>query len=87
MVRLCKETQSTSMGEANIASFIDDSSNPFRAIQELTTKNKMNLSLYLNSLYNALRFMQKLLRMSAYIAADIEPRMHKFLPPGLTAFN
>ena len=50
-------------------------------------KNKTKLSLYLNSLYNALRFMQKLLRRSAYIAADIEPRMHKFLPPELIASN
>ena len=87
MVRLCKEAQSTSTREANRASFIDDSSNLFRAIQELTTKNKTKLSLYLNSLYNALRVMQKLLRRSAYIAADIDPRMHRFLPPELTASN
>ena len=60
VVRLCRRTQSTSTGEAHRASFIDDSSNLYRVIQELTSRNKTKLSLYLNSLYHALRSMMKL---------------------------
>ena len=75
------------MGEANRTRFIDDSSNLYRATQELTARNKMKLSHYFNSLYNTLRLIQKLLRRSAYIAADKEPRKYRFPPLRLIASN
>ena len=61
VVRMCIRAQSTSTGEANRTSFIDDSSNLYTVIQELSTRIKTKLSLYLNSLYHALRFISKLL--------------------------
>ena len=74
-------------GKANRARFIDDSSNLYRATQELIARNKLKFSHYFNYLYNTLRSIQKLFRRSASIAADKEPRKHRFLPHGLTAFN
>ena len=61
MVRMCRRAQSTSTGEANRTSFIDDSSNLYTVIQELTTRIKTKLFQYLNSLYHALRLLLKLL--------------------------